>query len=453
MIQEFGMAKSALQIRAEGVLERFRKDARRPLVIEFAGIPKAGKTSTISQLQSFLKRCGFHVQVVIERASICPIRDKKHFTFNVWTACTTLSQILENTQDPPRDSDPEILILDRGIFDSICWLTMMDQLSRLRTQDRERIENFLLMDEWRKRVTGVIVMTVSPEESMKRERGFLPVEVTGSIMNLEVLQQFRTVTKECVKRMERRFRIMEVDTSMPGSTAESTAQQVADLVLNLIESELREDILHLPKISVTALFSGRTAIIGQEAQSLLNAYSKQGRFLPRSDVEADASSVQALPVVIVRNRSGAVLRLRRRERDSKSDLHEKIVIWAGGHVRSEDGTNGEAILRGAMRELQEELRLNVEPNELRLLGAVYLDNGGKTSKHVAIVFEWRADTDDVAVTLSTAEFFERRGTSLSGTFVTPAELAAEVDARKIEENWSIEIIRKLILSKPASELF
>jgi len=168
--------KSALQLCAEAALARFRTDARRPVVIEFAGVPKAGKTSTIAQIQGFFKRCGFRVQVVVERASVCPIKDKKHATFNIWTARTTLAQILEHTQDPPRDDDPQILVLDRGLFDTIAWLRFMDHLSRIRTSDREKVEQFLLLPEWRQRVTGVVVMTASPQDAMARERGYLPVE-------------------------------------------------------------------------------------------------------------------------------------------------------------------------------------------------------------------------------------------------------------------------------------
>src|SRR3954469_23721694 len=108
------MPKSSRQKRAEALVKRFATKARRVVVLEFAGVPKAGKTSTISQLYSFLKRCGFRVKIVVERASVCPIRDKRHFTFNVWTASTTLAQILEHTQEPPGDEQPQVLILDRG---------------------------------------------------------------------------------------------------------------------------------------------------------------------------------------------------------------------------------------------------------------------------------------------------------------------------------------------------
>lgn len=149
--------KSELQTRAEAAAARFGT-ARKPIVFEFAGVPKAGKTTTLAALQGFLKRCGFLVEVVVERASVCPIRDKKHFNFNVWTACTTLAQVLEKTQNPPRPDDPHILILDRGLFDSIVWLTLMERLDRLRPEERQTIEKFLRIDDWRKRISAVFVM-------------------------------------------------------------------------------------------------------------------------------------------------------------------------------------------------------------------------------------------------------------------------------------------------------
>jgi predicted NUDIX family phosphoesterase len=438
--------KSTLQERAEKAVERF-SSARRPIVIEFAGVPKAGKTSTIGAVQSFLKRCGFRVEVVIERASVCPIRDKKHFNFNVWTACTTLAQILEKTQNPPRPDDPHVLILDRGLFDSVCWLTLMERLERVRTEDRKAIEKLLQIDDWRKRISAVIMMTVSPADSMKRERGLLPVENgKGSIMNLDVLQQMLATTLDAADRMKDSFRIFHVDTSA-GSIKDNpkkTAEHVADMILNVIEEHLQEDILSVEKPAVVRLFEGKPCVGEEIGKQILRAFTAEGDFRPRDTVESDKGRIQALPVVVVRNKSGDVLRLKRREESEDNPLNEKIVIWAGGHVRKEDKANGASVLQGAVRELQEELRLFVEPEELKLLGAVYRDEGERTSKHVAIVYEWRAQTDDVAVALSTAEFFERRGTSLSGKFVSLKVVAEDVESGKISENWSVDIVRELL---------
>lgn len=439
--------KSPLQLRAEAACQRFRSNARRPVVIEFAGSPKAGKSSTITQLYTFLKRCGFKVKIVVERASICPVRDKKHATFNIWTACTTLAQILENTQDPPQEDDPDILILDRGLFDAICWLTMMDRLSRLTTVAREAVEDFLLIEEWRSRITGVFVMVASPEEALHREHGYLPVVGDGSIMNMEVLKQILNTTEQCVERFKNKFRLFRIDTSL-GETKnpKRTAELVAETALGWIEEHLEEKILSIDKKRIEPLFCNRSTLVGSDAEQVVTICLQHGVFGPREDVEKDDNSVQPIPVVIVRNKSGAILQLKRRERDTNNPLHEKMVIWAGGHVRREDAINGNSIVHAVWRELNEELRLNIETEELKFLGCVYVDIGkaSKTSRHLAIVYEWYAATDDVAITLSTAEFFERRGTSLSGRFVTAKEIAEQVAQGMELEPWNNEILRQLL---------
>src|ERR1039458_9471911 len=418
--------KTELQIRAEDAAERFQ-GARKPVIIEFAGVPKAGKTSTLNALQAFLKRCGFRVEIVIERPSLCPIRDKTHSNFNVWTACTTLAQILEKTQNPPRIDDPDILILDRGLFDALCWLRLMERLKRIRPEERRGIESFLTM--------------------AARGQGLLPVEhKEGSIMNEKVLAQMLNTTRETSKSLKKEFRIFEIDTSAERKGgAKQIAEAVANLALNVIEEHLREDILSLPREDIIRTFAGKKCLNSSEAAALVELFVKSGNYKPREEVEADKTRVQALPMVVVHNKSGRVLRLRRKKRTDKNLLNEKIVIWAGGHVRKEDEANGDSILQCALREIQEELRLSLEPHELKLRGAVYSEPGGEgTQKHVAIVYEWKAKTDDVAIVLSSAEFFERRGTALSGTFVPLKDLARDVDDGKIAEEWSVEIVRELL---------
>nr|VFK27917.1 MAG: Predicted phosphoesterase, NUDIX family [Candidatus Kentron sp. MB]VFK35496.1 MAG: Predicted phosphoesterase, NUDIX family [Candidatus Kentron sp. MB]VFK77309.1 MAG: Predicted phosphoesterase, NUDIX family [Candidatus Kentron sp. MB] len=439
--------KSPLQERAERAVSLFLDTARKPIVIEFSGTPKAGKTTTLSQISTFLKRCGFKVEIVVERANICPIKDKKHPNFNIWTACTTLAQLLEKTQTPPRPDDPQILILDRGIFDSICWIRLMEKLQRLRSSEREAVEKFLTISDWRERITGVILMTASPNDSMQREQSMLPVSgAKGSIMNEAVLKQMTAVAKNTAKEMDRFFQVLEVNTSA-GETKgkpEATAEKVANSILSLIEQELREDILYLPKMTVKEFFHGAATIDLHAAENLIEAFHSSGEYSPRREVEADTGLVQALPVVVVRNASGQILFLRRREKTKDNPLHEKMVVWAGGHVRQEDNRDGQPILYCIMRELEEELRLRVTPDSLSLSGAIYLDEGASTLKHVAIVYEWRAPSDEVEVVLSNAEFFERHGTSLSGKFLDVAKITEKVNKGVLKEPWSVHIMTKFI---------
>lgn len=441
--------RSCLQNRAERAAQQFAERARKPLVIEFAGVPKAGKTTTLTNVSTFLKRCGLRTEVVVERASVCPIQDKKNATFNVWTACTTLAQILEKTQTPPRPDDPQILFLDRGLFDSICWITMMERIARIRPDQKEAIRQFLMIDNWCKRISAVFVMLASPRDAMNREQ--VPLRVIGkggSIMNEEVLKQIGEVNKQCVDDFGSDFRIFTVDTSV-GETRENpvrTAEVVTEAILGLIEEQVAEEIMSCPKASVVKTFAGKRFIRDAQVAAIVRQFRTfdDDSFQPRDEVEADDSRVQAIPIVVVRNASGEVLRLRRRERRADNPLHDKIVIWAGGHVRREDAIDGDPLVRCAVRELEEELRLQVAAASLHLIGAVYLDVGGKTSQHVAIAYEWRSSTDDVAVVLSRSEFYERRGTSLSGSFASVDTLASDVEKKKLIEPWSVELIREYL---------
>ena len=446
-----------LQERAERAASMFAETSLKPLVIEFAGVPKAGKTTTLTHVQTFLKRCGFRTDVVVERASVCPIRDKKHANFNVWTACTTLAQVLEKTQDPPKPDDPHILFLDRGLFDSICWMRMMGQISKVRREKRELIEQFLTIDDWRKRISAVFVMLASANDAMNREQKVLPVEGGGgSIMNTETLKLIRDEYQRCMDELDSSFNIIKIDTSAgeTKNSPERTAEVVAEAILSLAEKHMDENILCCPKEQVTNLFAARCYIGADEAGTLVSSVqSDYASFRPRKEVEDDGSFVQALPVVVVRRADGHVLRLRRREVSKDNPLDNKVVIWAGGHVRREDADNGNPLVHCAIRELEEELRLQIERSSLRLIGATYFSNGDRTSKHVGIIYEWRSDTNDVATVLSRTEFVERSGASLRGDFATVAELAEDVKKRKLEEPWSVEIVRNHLARGDLEDLF
>lgn len=227
-----------------------------------------------------------------------------------------------------------------------------------------------------------------------------------------------------------------------------TCEAVASAVLNVIEIELNEKILSLKK---EHLFEGRcveTYLNSAQATEILDLFHEAGEFERREVVEADTSRVQAIAIVIVRNKSGQILRLVRRERDASNALHGKTAIWAGGHVRQEDGADGRsAILWGAVRELNEELRLMVEPDSLELKGAVYDSSSERSAQHMGMVYEWRAESDSVEIALCRSEFFERQGNSLRGDFVSASEIIEESEKGGIDD-WSRVIVNQHLAACP-----
>ena len=84
---------------------------------------------------------------------------------------------------------------------------------------------------------------------------------------------------------------------------------------------------------------------------------------------------------------------------------------------------------------------------MKLLGAVYDQKTTGVSKHVAIVYEWHATSDDVNVVLNATEFFERRGSSQSGRFIGLDDLLRCVNEDQVVESWSVKIAKNLLTNQ------
>jgi predicted NUDIX family phosphoesterase len=324
----------------------------------------------------------------------------------------------------------------------------MVDLARIRRDDKDLVERFLMMDEWRKRISGVIVMLTDPEDALSRERGYLPVEgAQGSIMNPEVLGKTRDLVQATVKRLDDKFKFFVVDTSADPYKGNqgATCKDVAIKILDWVDEQIEENILSVDKSLVTDLFKNGGSLGPTDVIALEDVFVKTGDYRPRSLVESDYDRIQALPIVVVRNSSGHVLTLCRKENKPDNKLHGKMVVWAGGHVRKEDSSAGNPLKVCAVRELQEELRIRITPDDLSILGGIYVNDGAGSSKHVAIVYEWRAETDNVAVALNKSEFFERNGTSVSCNFVDRMLLSGDQDGA-ITEDWSREILDRLLMN-------
>lgn len=128
--------------RVKKLSENFRK--RRPVVIEFSGSPKAGKTSSITSLVQFLKRNGFKVKVIQEAASICPVRDKHSPMFNLWTLCNSIAALVGVMESDTGNLD--VVIIDRGIYDAMCWFQWLDAKGKIEKEMFRAIQEFIVMD-------------------------------------------------------------------------------------------------------------------------------------------------------------------------------------------------------------------------------------------------------------------------------------------------------------------
>lgn len=190
-------------------------DRRRPWLVEFAGTPRAGKTSVIQGLSESLTEQGWRVHLVPEQAGRCPVPGKDNPHFNVWTTCSTICRILDG-----RYSSADIVLIDRGIFDALCWLEwhrLQGQSIGAEPDDHDGLAPPSKFATGLTDLTGlidlVVVMIVDPAQGLRRDAAGRPGHQPGTIVNSRTLESINHSIGSVSARCGGDFRLESVDTS------------------------------------------------------------------------------------------------------------------------------------------------------------------------------------------------------------------------------------------------
>lgn len=420
---------------------KLERKQRRPLLIEFCGSPKSGKSTTITSLNIFLKRSGFKTKILTERAGICPIQNKTHPFFNLWTLTSALSEILELIEYGKDVVD--IIIADRGVFDSLCWFNWLksnpNSNSPYLSQDEYTIiSNFILLDKWLKHIDIVYTFKVDPETSIAREYSNLLTDERGSIMNEEVLVGFNKAIDTTVKKYGHRFRkIIEIktDTTNKDKNPNQVSYEVTNEILTSLKSLLIEKIGFYKQKDLIKLEHG------------INQYSMLSTlelsYNDRDKVE-ETFDIQPIPIAVITNKERTKVFVVKKSltRTSKNSPEaNKVLFYIGGHVRSEDEQNDtqKTILRALEREIHEEIGESFSLNNIKPY-LIYTPDTEKSKKHLAICYVLEMNLNEKTFKLTSDEFIQKTGKSISGRVLTIKELV-ENDKNKFE-SWTYELLKK-----------
>lgn len=430
------LAKEVLRLKSE-------REQRRPLLIEFCGSPKSGKSTTINSLNIFLKRNGFKTMLLTERASICPIENKTHPFFNIWTLSSAVAEIIKNI-DLGKDKI-DIIISDRGLFDSLCWFEWLNtnpskQSPYLDNQSYSILKEFVLMDMLSGYLDLIYVFKVSPEISIKREYANLLTEKRGSIMTEGILESYNTAINETVKKYKGKFReVQEIrtDTEETDDNPNKVSYNVTLNILHTLKNLLIEKIgyVEIPDITNYALTPN-------------NIFKEQLKFDNRDRVEK-ANHIQLIPIAVITNpKRTKVLVVKKSDKRTSSDSAEKdkLLLYIGGHIRVEDKTQAKAketlkiIKKALKREIQEEIgeSLSIQDAEPFL---IYSRSNEKSKKHLAVCFVIEMDLEDKKFKLTSDEFIMKTGTTKSGQVFNVVDLINDNNNRF--EAWSANIIKEV----------
>jgi predicted NUDIX family phosphoesterase len=383
--------------------------APRPLIIEFSGLPKSGKTSLISVLQLFLKRNGIKTEVYTERASISPIKKKGHLEFNVWVSCASLEGMLEALF-----KDIDVFILDRGIFDALVWNEWLKMTGKITEEEGAEVGKFFSMARWTDLVDLVFVFRCDPATSIKREHADQLTTKRGTIMDETTLAQLNEcIDKTIIKNGAKFKKVSTMDTT--GTETKQTAAKVAAVTLETLNTFLDESICVVPVSAVTTGLPSSGLVSDPSAvRGFLKAIETDKKFLLRSKAEKDANFLQPIPCAVMEY-DGKILLLKRKKRGHP--LHDTYAVWAGGHVSSSD--EGSDILENALRrEISEELFIkeafDLDPTPIAL---VRTQEDERASLHIGVVYRVTLRSQHIALAMNQKEFRETRGSSMSGRLI------------------------------------
>lgn len=113
---------------------------------------------------------------------------------------------------------------------------------------------------------------------------------------------------------------------------------------------------------------------------------QHGRFVFRYDAEYENAFQQIIPYILVFNKDRNKVYVTRRIAGEER-LQDALALGCGGHINPCDAAPGLLLYNGAMRELKEELNIELDPSypELTAVGSIR-DISSKTSEHTGIVY-------------------------------------------------------------------
>lgn len=231
-----------LEAKARSTRERWlaARDAAasaRPFFVEFSGTPKSGKSSAVEIVRHFFRRNDFEVLAPAEGASRrTPAFLKGDWlAFNVWSACYSLTHLIERAYEArPYD----LVLLDRGLFDVTCWMSLLEDRGKITPGEKEAIQNFFLLKRWTDLTDVVVLVTVDPEMALQREHRDRLSMAQGQAMNQEVLSEINGVYTQEAKKLGPSFRrFIHFDTTNPTMNLRETSYQIVSVILDELDRD------------------------------------------------------------------------------------------------------------------------------------------------------------------------------------------------------------------------
>jgi hypothetical protein len=151
--------------------------------------------------------------------------------FNAWSLNYAISELLTAYFNVEAQ---DLVMLDRGPFDSLAWMAHLRDDGKLTAADYDKIKAFALLGKWMGTISKVFLFTCRVDVSLSRENNSKLTPRTGRAMNPETLGKLLT-QYETLGENFREHPIKRIDTSDTQGPL-GTSCEIAGEILDLIEA-------------------------------------------------------------------------------------------------------------------------------------------------------------------------------------------------------------------------
>lgn len=162
----------------------------RPFIVEFDGMPSCGKTTVIKELDKYFRHNGLHVftpQEGAERARHVPRTTPE---YNIRIVLSIAQMIIDMSWTHAYD----LILLDRGMFDYLCWTDYMKDKRMITDKQADTLKQFYLLPMFTEKIDCAVVMICDPHIARKREQN-LELSQKHGFTTLQSLHEFYARSK------------------------------------------------------------------------------------------------------------------------------------------------------------------------------------------------------------------------------------------------------------------